>query len=338
MYHYSTPELAAGVSNAGCLGALAPQNPKHLRESIIKVQQLTSNPFACNVFLFPPQLTSNQPKLPDPIRCLLNSYRRELGIPIDPTGPLHTQFDDSMLQLDVINDLKVPVIIFTFGIPSTSLIDKIRLENPDCVLVGSATSVEESISIANAGLDAVIIQGVEAGGHRTSSSLPSYGMIGLNALIPLVKQKVSIPVFAAGGITNQLQIKSALGLGANGVSIGTLFLTCTECKTPPRHRAWLTSEGTKETVVTRLFTGRPARMFKNRFYNEMQACVDRHAIKDCEIPWNLYARDVFAAASKQNRDDLFIIWAGQSAGLLGHGETKCASEIIKDLESAFNLE
>eukprot|EP00842_Homolaphlyctis_polyrhiza_P000182 jgi/Hompol1/1164/HPOL_002656-RA len=219
------------------------------------------------------KITKLGPPLHPSIRTLLNGYRSELGIPLDPPAPTIDSYAyDTQRQIELAKEYKVPCMIFTFGLPSAQVVDD--LKRSGMVLVGSATTVEEARAAQNAGMDAVVVQGVEAGGHRTSLQLPQFGDVGIQSLLPLVRSAVSIPAIAAGGVVSGKQAGLLIAAGADAVSIGTRFLTSTECSTPQSHRDLIhAATFESKTVLTRCYTGRPARMIPNRFYYEMQAVL-----------------------------------------------------------------
>lgn len=224
----------------------------------------------------------------------------------------------------------MPVVIFTFGVPGRHIVQ--RLTQAGCVLLGSATSAKEAVALEESGVHAVICQGTEAGGHRTSAMLPESGDLGLMSLVPLVKAHTSLPVIAAGGIVNATQIRAAMAAGADGVSMGTIFLTSKECSTPQSHRDHIFNlDRDAKTVVTRIFTGRPARMLENRFYKEMSAIWQELPASERDLPWDFYCRDIFGTAARSNRPDLFILWGGQSVNLLAGKPTRPARDIIREI-------
>lgn len=309
MYHYSRAQLVVQVSNASALGCLAQESTPHLKQSIDYIQTNTKKPFAVNLFLLPNIFAPSG--LIVPVKNKLNAYREAMGLAIDTStnaSKPNVPSIDINEQIDIICEKKVPIVIFTFGIPDPSMV--LKLKSNGTVLIGSVTTVHEALLYENAGMDAVIVQGSEAGGHRTSAILPEYGDIGLLSLISLVKEHVSIPIVAAGGIINARQIKAALEAGAEGVSMGTLFLTASECSTPAAHRDQIRNiKTTDKTVLTRIYTGRPARMLPNKFYREMSAIWKSNGGEDA-IPFDFYARDIFGAAARKNDDKMFILWAG----------------------------
>ncbi|KAI8894871.1 2-nitropropane dioxygenase [Globomyces pollinis-pini] len=338
MYSYANAQLVAEVSNFGALGCLPPQDPLKLKESLTFLNQNTINPFAVNLFCQPNGQFPNI-NLPKTVLDKFDLYRQELDLPLDPssvTQSIVTRVDENLeSQISLIKEFKVPIVIFTFGLPSKEILND--LKNHGIKLIASVTSVKEALICEEMGLDIIIAQGFEAGGHRTSLILPEYGDIGTFTLVQSIKKSVSIPLIAAGGITNGKAIRSVMSLGADGVSMGTLFLTSQECSTPPEHRKIIfNSTPLTKTVVSRYFTGRPARMIPNRYYDEMKQLYSELPGTDANVPWNLSVRDIFHKASKLNRSDLFIVWGGQSVGLLGGKPTLPASKILQDLEFEYS--
>ncbi|MGS0686021.1 NAD(P)H-dependent flavin oxidoreductase [Nakamurella sp. GG22] len=238
---WTTPALVAAVSEAGALGSIAGAmlSPDALREQIRAVRSFTAQPFAVN--LFAPQ--------PAPSDRGVTEWAAVTGVS-PPSLPVpRVEFAD---QLAVVVDERVPVLSFTFGIPP--------LDGVDCCTVGTATTVAESVAIAEAGVDAVVAQGFEAGGHRgtfltsaTSGNAPE--AIGTMALVPQVVDAVTIPVLASGGIMDGRGIAAARALGAAAVQLGTAFLRTSEAATGAGYRSALD----RPTTVTRVLTGRYAR-------------------------------------------------------------------------------
>jgi nitronate monooxygenase len=231
----STPELAAAVSNAGGLGSIAGAMlpPDDLRAMIREVRAATAAPFAVNLFA----------PLPAPTSRGVEQWSDVTGV-ARPAPPA-LRFED---QLAVLGDERVPVFSFTFGIPALSGFDGLTM--------GTATTVAEAVALERAGVDVVVAQGYEAGGHRGTFLGPvDRSLIGMFVLVPLVVDAVSVPVVAAGGIMDGRAIAAALALGAQAVQVGTAFLNCPEAGTNPAHRRALG----EETTVTRVLTGRHAR-------------------------------------------------------------------------------
>jgi nitronate monooxygenase len=232
----STPELAAAVSNAGGLGSVAGAMlpPDDLRAMIRQVRAATDAPFAVNLFA----------PLPVPSSRGVEQWSEVTGV-ARPAPPPALRFED---QLAALVSERVPVFSFTFGIPALSGFDGLTM--------GTATTVAEAVALERAGVDVVVAQGYEAGGHRGTFLGPvDRSLIGTLVLVPRVVDAVSVPVVAAGGIMDGRAIAAALALGAQAVQVGTAFLNCPEAGTNPAHRRALA----EETTVTRVLTGRHAR-------------------------------------------------------------------------------
>jgi nitronate monooxygenase len=223
-----------------------------------------------------------------------------------PFEPIH--FED---QAQVLLEEGVSVFSFIYGIPSKQILDEFRRQG--IVLIGTATTVDESIALEQAGVDVIAASGFEAGGHRGSFLQPSEdSLTGTMALVPQVVDAVRLPVVAAGGIGDARGIVAAFALGAEGVQMGTVFLAYEESGANTHHRKALLSGQAKQTALTRGFTGRLARGIKNRLLDELNQ-------KDIEIlPYPLQRalmRNLSIPAEKAGRPDLLPLWAGQSANL-----------------------
>ncbi len=178
-------------------------------------------------------------------------------------------------------------------------------------LVGTATTVEEALALERAGVDAVVTQGSEAGGHRgTFSGSFESGMVGTVALVPQVVDAVTVPVIASGGIMDGRGIAAALALGASAVQMGTAFLTCSEAGVADVYKAAILASHEDDTRLTRAFSGRPARGIVNRFMNDMENTDFRDAILPFPLQ-NALTRPLRAAAAKQGRAEYLSLWAGQ---------------------------
>jgi nitronate monooxygenase len=244
----STPALAAAVSAAGGLGSIAGAmlQPDDLRAAIRQVREQVDAPFAVNLFA----------PLPPPSTERVDAWAELTGVkPAGPPRPVN--FAD---QLAVVISERVPVFSFTFGIPP--------LAGLDAVTIGSATTVEEAVALERAGVDVVVAQGYEAGGHRATFLGPvDRSLIGTLALVPQVVDAVSVPVIASGGIMDGRGIAAALALGAAGVQLGTAFMRCVEAGTGTAHRQALAGE----TTVTRVLTGRYARAVRTPLVDRLEA-------------------------------------------------------------------
>ena len=301
--------LAIAVSNAGGLGSLpgALLTPEGLRDEIANIATHTSNAYNVNFFCHTP------PK-PDPDRearwrDLLAPYFRELDISPQAiqSGPGRAPFDHN--TADVLAQFKPPVVSFHFGLPSKALLDRIKQWRP--TILSSATTVDEARWLEAHGVDAIIAQGLEAGGHRgmfLSDDLTT--QVGTFALVPQIVHAVSIPVIAAGGIADAAGVAAALALGAAAVQIGTAYLLCPEATTSPVHREALVSSRAKHTALTNVFTGRPARGIVNRLIAELGP------ISPAAPEFPLATAAVMPLRSKsetQGSSDFSPLWSGQNA-------------------------
>jgi nitronate monooxygenase len=255
----STVELAAAVSDAGGLGSIAGAllSPEELRAAIRAMRERTSRPFAVNVFA-PLPAAEVRPDAVEAVQRELARHRERLGLPEPEPFPE----DDWTVedQLAVIAEERVAALSFTFGIPPLDGLDGI-------VLMGTATTAEEASELERAGVDVLVVQGAEAGGHR-GTFIGSFedALIGLVALAPEVRDRVSVPIVASGGIMDGRGIAAALTLGADGVQLGSAFLFCPESGASP---AWRRALRELPTVVSDVYTGRPARGARTPFLAEL---------------------------------------------------------------------
>lgn len=260
--------LAVAVSNAGGLGSLpcAMLGPDALRDELAAIVAQTAQPYNVNFFC-------HAPPVPDATReaawrKLLAPYYAEFGIDPQaiPTGPGRVPF--SHQAADVLEAFRPPVVSFHFGLPSPDLVARVRRWSAK--VLSSATTVEEARWLEARGVDAVIAQGLEAGGHRgmfLTADLATQS--GTFALVPQMVRAVKVPVIAAGGIADAKGVAAAIALGAAGVQVGTAYLLCPEATTNPLHRAALGSKAASVTALTNLFTGRPSRCIVNRLMREL---------------------------------------------------------------------
>ncbi|MCX4880717.1 MULTISPECIES: nitronate monooxygenase [unclassified Streptomyces] len=263
----SVPHLAAAVAEAGGLGFLAAgyKTTDGMYQEIKQLRSLTSRPFGVNVFL-------PQPEYADPGAIEIYAhqlageaswYETELG---DPDSGRDDGFEP---KLAVLLDNPVPVVSFHFGVPSRAVIDS--LHRAGTFTLATATTAEEALAVERSGADAVIAQGVEAGGHQgTHRDIPENdgSGIGLLSLVAQIRETVSIPIVAAGGIMRGGQIAAVLAAGASAAQLGTAFLATPESGASAVHKQALTNPLFVRTELTRAFSGRPARGLVNRFLHE----------------------------------------------------------------------
>jgi nitronate monooxygenase len=301
--------LAAAVSNAGALGSLpcAMLNTDALRAELQRLTALTSRPFNVNFFCHETPRVSLQQE--QAWRQRLAPYFDELGIetPAPVQGNSREPFGDAALA--VLEEFRPAVVSFHFGLPGEPQIA--RIKSWGARILGSATTVEEALWLTEHGVDAVIAQGLEAGGHRGSFLTADMStQIGTMALVPRICAAVPVPVIAAGGIASAAGVAAAMALGAAGVQVGTAFLLCPEAQTSMLHRAALKSAATEHTALTNVFTGRPARGIVNRIVREVgPMAASATAFPSAAGPVALLR----AAAEAHGCDDFTPLWCGQNA-------------------------
>lgn len=306
----STVELAAAVSNAGGLGALgtAMMKVEQVRQETAALRQLTDRSFNLNFFVH------EEPDLggydPGPMRKALASYYGEVGLgEVPPPSVPAPAFNEDMLAL--LLELRPRVASFHFGLPAPNVVE--RLKEAGMAVLGSATTAAEARALESGGADAIIAQGHEAGGHRgTFLDHVDLGTVGTMALVPQVVDAVNLPVIAAGGIGDARGIAAAFMLGAAGVQLGTAYLVCPEANVHPVHRKALAEASDHSTVVTKIFSGRPARAIRNRLIEEMRWHEDSAAPFPAQRPM---MAPLTGAGAKTDRAEFMQLWAGQAARL-----------------------
>jgi nitronate monooxygenase len=260
--------LAVAVSNAGGLGSLpcAMLGVDAMRTELASIKAQSSKPFNVNFFCHSPPMQSAEREAT--WRAALSPYYQEFGLAIDniSAGPGRMPFSSE--AADALSEFKPAVVSFHFGLPSPELLARVKALGAK--LLSSATTIDEARWLEAHGVDAIIAQGLEAGGHRgifLSDDLTT--QVGTFALLPQIVRAVNVPVIAAGGIADARGVAAAMALGAAGVQIGTAYLLCPEATTSKVHRAALKSEAARHTTLTNLFTGRPARGIVNRIMKEL---------------------------------------------------------------------
>jgi nitronate monooxygenase len=329
---WTTPELVAEVCRAEAFGVLAGARltPEKLREDIQAVRKLTDKPFGVNFLLAPPE-TGNRDVAS--VQRFLDRFRERLSLPPGDTE-LSSSPPPISEAIDVVFEERVPVFSTAMGDPG-GLVE--RAPAAGMLMVCMVTTVEEAVLVAERGADLIIAQGAEAGGHRSTFSLGSEEeapLVGTMALVPQVVDAVGVPVVAAGGIADGRGLLAALALGASGAQMGTRFLLARESGAHSAYRRRLRSATETETVLTRLFTGRPARALRNRYVEEY--------LEEGPVPlaWPLQgaaAGDIYGASQAADEDEYSPLWAGQGVGLLT--QEQGAAEIIEEIvaEAAFGL-
>ncbi len=320
--------LAVAVSNAGGLGSLpcAMLDAQALRRELTAIKAQTARPLNLNFFCHAPPAADDSAAAA--WRARLAPYRAELGIDESAPAKAASRAPFDTQAADLVEEFAPAVVSFHFGLPSPELLARVRASGAK--VLSSATTVEEARWLEARGVDAVIAQGLEAGGHRgmfLSSQLSS--QVGTFALLPQVVRALKVPVIAAGGIADQAGIRAALALGAAGVQLGTAYLLCPESRISDLHRAALRGEGAQHTALTNLFTGRPARGIVNRLMRELGPMA-------AQMPQFPLAATAVAplrsAAEAVGNADFSPLWSGQNASGC---RAVPAADLTRELAAAF---
>ena len=319
-----TPELVAAVGNAGGIGFIgaAYSTPEQILELARAVRSKTSRPFGINLFAPTPApvAAGNAQAAVERVA----PFYAELGLPAPaiPEMP-RTSFAE---QLAACLETGAAAFSFTFGMLPADAVKAIKQRG--LLLIGTATTVDEAIALEQSGVDAIVAQGSEAGGHR-GTFLGDFrnSLIGTISLVPQVVDAVRVPVLASGGIMDGRGIAAALTLGASAVQMGTSFLTCREAGIAEAYKEAILSASEDETRITRAFSGRAARGIVNRFMREIDAGEADGAILPFPLQ-NALTRAMRSAATKQNRAEYLSLWAGQGLRL---ARRQSAGELVAQL-------
>jgi nitronate monooxygenase len=317
-----TPELAAAVSNAGGLGAWggAYAKPDDIAATIRRMRELTQRPF--NINLFAGGYGTDRNIDPQPMLEIVGAAHAKLGLPPPVLPPMPANPFDA--QLEAVLEERLPVFGFTFGMPSLAQIG--ALKQRGIAVVGTATTLEEARRLAQAGVDAIVAQGAEAGAHRGTFVAPfEDSMVPLATLIREIRASVALPLIASGGIMDGRDVATAIGLGSAAVQLGTAFLPCPESGAPPIYKRALLDAKKDTTVITRAFSGRPARGLTNAFIASVAG--KEGAI----LPFrqqNDLTRPMRNAAGQQGIADFISLWAGQG---VARSRAMAASDLVRTL-------
>ena len=304
--------LAAAVCNAGGLGSLpaAMLSLDALQSELTQLSTKTSQPFNVNFFCHTPAVVDEARE--QTWRTALKPYYDELGLDADkiPSGPGRAPFSHE--AADILEAFKPAVVSFHFGLPAADLLARVKSwQSWGCKIISSATTVEEAFWLEAQGVDAVIAQGLEAGGHRGHFLDHDLArQCGTFALLPQIVQAVKIPVIAAGGIGDAEGVAAAFALGASAVQVGTAYLLCDEATTSAVHRAALKSTAVQHTALTNLFTGRPARGIVNRIMRELGPLSELAPAFPLATAATAPLR---AKAESSGSSDFSPLWSGQNA-------------------------
>ncbi len=319
----TTPELIANVSNAGGLGTLgaAYMKPEDIKQAVSDIRKLTDKPFAVNLFCVE---NGNAPDdgIKDKVKEELLRIGKSIGI--SESDIQFNAADYFEEQFKVLMEENVPVISTAFGLLAD---DKVReAKGNGRIITSMITTVEEAILAERSGSDIIIAQGSDAGGHRSTFDLTKYengADVGTFSLVPQVADNVSIPVVAAGGATDGRSLAAALALGASGVQIGTRFLSSEESGIHKVYKQKLFDSQEDDTVITKTFSGRPARGIFNKFIAEFSVGALAYPYQ------NSATKSIRGAAAKKDNAEYMSLWAGQN--LRPIVKEQSAAEIIEEI-------
>jgi nitronate monooxygenase len=324
----STPEMAAAVSNAGGLGSLGvgSVDADATRQMIAAVRARTERPFQVNVFCHKPA-AADAAREASWLARLGPEFARYSAQPPARLTEIYQSFLTDDAKLAVLLAERPPIVSFHFGVPARDRIAALRAAG--IVLLATATNLEETQVIAAAGIDAVVAQGYEAGGHRGVFDPDGADeRLGTVALTRLLVRKLDLPVIAAGGIMDGAGIAAALTLGAAAAQLGTAFVACPESSADAGYRAALLGPAAEHTVMTAGISGRPARCLANRI-TALAEGVERGAIPDYPIAYDA-GKALHAAAKAAGEFGYGAQWAGQGAPL---ARALPAAELVARLRS-----
>lgn len=319
--------LAIAVSNAGGLGSLpcAMLGLQAMRDELALIRAGTDKPYNVNFFCHTPPAVDTERE--SRWRHALQPYYAELGIQSTPAAAARAAFNQELAS--ALSEFRPAVVSFHFGLPAADLVAQVKAWGAK--VLSSATTLAEAVWLEQHGVDAIIAQGSEAGGHRgmfLTDDLTT--QVGTFALLPQIVRRVRVPVIAAGGIADADGIRAALQLGAAGAQLGTAYLLCPEAATSPLHRAALKSPGASHTALTNVFTGRPARGIVNRIVRElgpMSSAAPAFPLAAAAIA------PLRAAAERQGNSDFSSLWAGQHVACREIGAAQLTRELAAGIQS-----
>jgi nitronate monooxygenase len=330
------PDLAAEVSRAGGLGIVAALRltADQVRQAISDIRKRTDRPFGVNL-LIPPEMRPPVPaeRIADEavqaVQAALNPIRKDLGLAAGSARPASPP-DLIPEAFQVILDERVPVFSVGLGNPGPEMVAECHRRG--IKVIAMVTTVEDARAVEAAGLDAVVVQGGEAGGHRSTFEKPpspEIGAVGAIALIPEVVDAVRIPVIAAGGIADGRGLVAALALGASGILMGTRFIATRESLAIETYKKSLLEKSADATTLTDAFSGRYARLLRNEFSR-------RYAKSGAPVLpflWQVSAaKDIYDRAAAEGNPDYFPMYAGQSVGLIHNlpGAAEVVESVVRE--------
>lgn len=329
----SSVELVSTVSNMGGLGGYGAytMSAQEIYDIDQKIKQATDKPYNLNLWVSDTDAVNGTvtDEQYEQVKAAFKPYFDEVGIdvPAKP-APFTSRFEN---QVQVVLDIRPKVFSFMFGTPSADILEECRKRG--IKLVGAATTLDEAILLENAGVDMIIASGFEAGGHRPSFLAPAeQSTTGTFVLLQLIKEKVKVPIIAAGGIANGRGVAAAMMLGADAAQIGTAFLACDESGALPAHKAALFSDVAKYTMLSRVYTGRLGRGISTRLAKNLIG-------KESSIlPFPLqttFMSVLRKAALEQKKHDMVLFWGGQISPILKH--RKAAALMQSLIEETANI-
>ncbi|QOY94557.1 nitronate monooxygenase [Massilia sp. UMI-21] len=327
----STPALAAAVSETGGLGSIAigTSSVPQARAAIAAVRDQTSRPFNVNVF-------AHAPAQSDPAReaawldWLRPHFARFGAEPPAALSEIYRSFLDDEAMFALLLEARPAVVSFHFGLPPQAWIDALKAAG--ITLFATATSLDEALRIEAAGIDVIVAQGIEAGGHRgifdpssPDPALPTFD------LLEQLRANLALPLVAAGGIMDGRHIRSAFRHGASAVQMGSAFIACPESMAPPHHRALIARGGSLQTVLSPVISGRPARGIVNRLFTEVGA-AGHPPLPDYPIAYDA-AKALHAAAAGKGSQEYSVNWGGVN---FAQARAMPAAELVATLAADMN--
>jgi nitronate monooxygenase len=330
----SSIELTSAVSNAGALGSFGgqPYTAEEIIRFCLQIRNQTNKPININLWVNnrDERLSSFNDEDYKKLIDLFRPYFNEMGLEI-PEKPreLGPEFDQ---QLEAIYEIRPEVFSFVYGIPNEQILEKCK--SLAIKTLGAATTADEAKALEHAGVDAIVATGFEAGGHRVSFlKTAEESLTGTFSLIPQVVDSVKIPVIAAGGIADARGVKAALALGAEGVQIGTAFLATNQSNATQDHKDILFTDIAKQTILTKIYTGRLSRGIKNRLIDEINN--SEHLLAPYPLQGKFMSHLKAYPPTANSNPDFKSYWAGQSASLLKYRD---AIKLINSIVDKMNVE
>lgn len=325
---YSSPEMVAIVSNLGCLGTLALGNlsAEQIELQCLQALSHTDKPIAANLFVRPKQSIPIPNENSEEIKLLIPYYHQ---LEIDKAILFNhkiAQLPDLNIQVDAILNTDVPIVTFTFGIPSADIVKKLKQNGK--IVIATATSLEEAKQIQDSGLDAVILQGIEAGGHRASFLSDGNQGPTTQSLLKQAQQSILIPIISTGGIMHGQHIAQYINNGTDACQLGTAYLFTDESKVEPYYLEALLGQKA-QTCLSKSFTGKYARVIKNKFAQEMK----NQSVAAFPYQGQLMS-SVRTKAIALGRYEYLPFWAGNSYSL---GSQQSAESLTKRLVNDFHI-